>query len=563
MSKTKIFVVVIILIIVFSIALFVYRNLENKKKLITYTSVKVTKDELEVLINATGSVKASSQIDIKSEIGGKVVELPVEEGDTVSKGDTIAVIDDTQLKEEYTQAEADYTYYLAQLDQAQTTTDLQSALTDTSIAAKEKELDRAEMQYKQAIDELEEQKDLSQGDIESGKASLLISQKQLDQALAGNRQQDIAEGLEQVNQAQVTMENAKKELDRQKELYKKDYVALQGVDDAEKAYLLAESQYKAAKENYDLLLEGSRKEDIAIYEAQVEEAKKNLDYKKLNAKQTIASMERDVELAYNDLLQAQIALREAINNSLQVNINQDQVLSTRAQLDKADASRKQAQDELFKTKIVSPIDGIIIDRSVDIGDVVASQTMSSAVGTTLMTIADLNELYAEGDIDEADIGKITKDMAVNINASAYPNLKIPGDIKFIASQAVLVQQIPTFRIKIKILLDKIPDKDLPPGKTRYELLYPGMSVDADIIVTEKKDVLQLPLEAVWEKDGKSYVTLVTGINSFKDVEINVGIRNDIAVEITGGLKEGQEVKIPEVKDSDKDSDSNSDSDSEE
>jgi HlyD family secretion protein len=164
-----------------------------------------------------------------------------------------------------------------------------------------------------------------------------------------------------------------------------------------------------------------------------------------------------------------------------------------------------------------------------------------------MTIADLGEIYAEANIDESDLGKISENLPVTIKAAAYPKLKIDGIITYVAPQAVQVQQIPTFKIKIKILLAQINEKDLPKGRKRNKLLFPGMSVDADIHVDRKRNVLQVPIETIWQKDGKDYVTIVTDKKELKDIEVTTGMKNNIMAEITNGVKEGEDIKIPEKK----------------
>jgi len=548
MKKSKIFIIVIILIIICSAGFYIYKTKKEKsEKKKNYQTVKVIKDSMEVIITATGVVKAIVQIDVKSEIGGKVIKLPHEEGETVAEGDVLAIIDDKQLKQSSLQTDADYRNNLSKLKQAETSVEFERKNSDLTIAGKKEQLRRAELVYKNAIEELREQKEITESAIDQATSSLEVAKKQLKKTLAGSRKQEIAGKLEQVEQAKVTMDNAGKDYERQKELYKNEFVAQKTVDDAEKAYLLAKSQYEAAQVAYDMAIEGNRPEDIDISRAQVEQAEKNLNYQITKGKQDIATKERALDIAKTDLDGAKINLNQAIAQSLQVNMKENDLASTGALLDKSKASKDQSIDQLSKTKILSPVNALIISRAVEVGDVVASQTMSSAAGTTLMTIADLGEIYAETTIDESDIGKIKLNLPVTIMAAAYQDLKIPGYITHITPQASQVEQIPTFKIRIKILLDKIKERDLPAGKKRYELLYPGMSVDADIYVAKKDSVLQIPLEAVWEKKGKKYVTLLKAPNSFEDVEITTGLKNNVMVEIVKGLKEGDEIKLPEIK----------------
>ncbi|MEQ8223478.1 MAG: HlyD family efflux transporter periplasmic adaptor subunit [Candidatus Eremiobacterota bacterium] len=548
MKKSKIVIIFIILIIICSTGFYIYKTKKEKgEKKKDYKTVKVTKDSIEVIITATGVVKAIVQIDVKSEIGGKVIKLPHEEGETVAAGDLLAIIDDTQLKQSSLQTDADYRNNLSKLKQAETSVEFERKNSDLTIAGKKEQLRRAELVYQNAMNELREQKEITKSAIDQANSSLEVAKRQLEKTRAGSRKQEIAGKLEQVEQAKVTMDNAGKDYERQKELYKNEFVAQKTVDDAEKAYLLAKSQYEAAQVAYDMALEGNRPEDIEISQAQVEQAKKNVKYQITKGKQDIAIKERALDIAKTDLDGARINLEQAIAQSLQVSMKENDLASTGALLDKSKASKDQSIDQLSKTKILSPVNALIISRAVEVGDVVASQTMSSAAGTTLMTIADLGEIYAETTIDESDIGKIKLNLPVTIMAAAYQDLKIPGYITHITPQASQVEQIPTFKIRIKILLDKIKERDLPQGKKRYELLYPGMSVDADIYVAKKDSVLQLPLEAVWEKKEKKYVTILKAPNSFEDVEVTTGLKNNVMVEIVKGLKEGDEIKLPEIK----------------
>lgn len=548
MKKSKIFVIFIILLVIFSVAFFVYKNIKAKENAgKNYRTVKVKKADLEITILATGVIKALTQIDIKSEIGGKVISLPFKEGQVVSKGNIIAIIDDKQQKEQFTQSDEDFKTNFAQLEQNQIALDLQKAQTDLSISTQQKELQQAELDYEHHFNELQEQKQLNQTLIAEAKAKVETAKRQLEKSLAGSRKQEIEQKLETVNQYKATMDNNEKEYERQKELYKNYFVAKKDVDTAEQNFLVAQAQYNAAKADYDMTLEGTRNEDIYITESQLKEAKKSLDNQLAQAEQSVATKERQLETDLNAIKKARIALQQEIANGLNINMKEQQVIASQSTLNKSSASRSASLDQLSKTKILSPVDGIIINRAVAIGDVVASQTMSSAAGTTLMTIADLGEIYAEANIDESDLGKIWEKLPVTIKAAAYPKLKIDGIITYVAPQAVQVQQIPTFKIKIKILLDKIKDKDLPRGRSRNKLLFPGMSVDADIHVDQKSDVLQIPIETIWQKDGKDYVTVVTEKKELKDVEVTVGMRNNIMAEIINGLKEGEDIKIPEQK----------------
>ncbi len=548
MKKNKIQMAAIIIMIVLSIIFSFYKYIQAQN--VTgknYRMTVVKKGNLNVSIISTGLVNSKTEIDIKSEVGGKVISLPFEEGDKVKKGSVIAVIDDTELMQQYKQSDADYNAAIAVVNQSKISTDVQEKVYNVSVAIKKEALAKAELAYKQAQDMLAEQKKVTQSQIEQSGANLDIAKLQLEEALAGSRKEEISQKLENVNQAEVTMKNAEVEYERQKQLYTNDFVAKQDLDAAEKLFLIAKSQYNSAMEEYNMALQGTRIETLNINRAQVTEAEKSLQSQIALGKQNISDKERAVETAMKSLVQAQLDLKNAIAQAGGTMADRQGVLGKESQLIKAEAVKNEYLNKLSKTKILSPIDGVITSRAVEVGDVVASQTMSSAAGTTLMNIADFNSLYATANIDEADIGQLKPELPVTVIAAAYSELEIPGVITYIAPVAEKIQNVPTFEVKIKILLDKIPPDKLPPGKSAYQLIFPGMSVDVDIHIANKTDILLLPVEAVSLVDGKHYVTVITGDNRLENREVKVGISNNIQTEIISGVKVGEKIKLPEVK----------------
>ena len=548
MKKNKILTVAIIIMIVLSIIFSFYKYIQAQN--VTeknYRMTEVKKGNLNVSIISTGLVNTKTEIDIKSEVGGKVISLPFEEGDRVKKGSVIAVIDDSELMQQYKQSDADYNAAIAVVNQSKISADVQENVNNVSIAIKREALAKAELSYKQAQDMLVEQKKVTQSQIEQSRGNLEVTKLQLEESLAGSRKEEIAQKLENVNQAEITMKNAEVEYERQKQLYNSDFVAKQDLDDREKLFLIAKSQYNSAREEYNMALQGTRVETLNINRAQVTESEKSLLSQIALGEQNISERERAVETAMKSLVQAQLDLKNAIAQAGGTMADRQCVLSKESQLIKAEAVKSEYLNKLSKTKILSPIDGVITSRSVEVGDVVASQTMSSAAGTTLMNIADFNSLYATANIDEADIGQLEPDLPVTVIAAAYSELEIPGVITYIAPVAEKVQNVPTFEVKIKILLDRIPPDKLPSGKGAYQLIFPGMSVDVDIHIANKSDILLLPVEAISLVDGKHYVTVITDNNRLEDREVKTGISNNIQTEIISGVKAGEKIKLPELK----------------
>ena len=159
----------------------------------------------------------------------------------------------------------------------------------------------------------------------------------------------------------------------------------------------------------------------------------------------------------------------ADSNSAQVNAAMAQVAQTEAAL-------RFAETNLRYTKIVSPVDGIVVSRSVDVGQTVAASFQTP----TLFTIAqDLTKMQIDTNIDEADIGKIKTDQDVEFSVDAYPDNTFHGIVDEIRIAPITVSNVVTYDVVIKV-----DNNDLK--------LMPGMTANVSVIVASKDGVLKIP-----------------------------------------------------------------------
>jgi HlyD family secretion protein len=181
--------------------------------------------------------------------------------------------------------------------------------------------------------------------------------------------------------------------------------------------------------------------------------------------------------------------------------------------------------------IVSPASGSIIRVEVEEGEIVTSGAVSYTSGTTLMTVADLSMMQIKAGVNEVDVGKIRFGQDVVIDVDAYPNVKYSGVITHIAPAARDEQGVKIFDVEIDVV-----DSD--------ERLRPGMTANIEIQGDHKKDILTVPVEAVFKKQGR-YVAYVFDGSENEPVECEVvtGISNISSVEIVDGLSEGDVVAL--------------------
>ncbi len=215
-------------------------------------------------------------------------------------------------------------------------------------------------------------------------------------------------------------------------------------------------------------------------------------------------------------------------------VRKGEILAWMSSLDRAallDAARAKGEEEKWEdaykpTPIVAPLSGFIIRRGIEPGQTVSAQD-------PILVMAD--NLIVKADVDETDIGKLKPGQKVRIVLDAYPDMRIHGSIEHIAYESQVINNVTIYRVDI------LPDK-------AFEILRSGMSVDVEITVTNKKNILLLSLNAVKEKKDMKYVLLETRHAEPERREITTGIDDGRNVEIVSGLEESDSVIIrPERK----------------
>jgi len=206
------------------------------------------------------------------------------------------------------------------------------------------------------------------------------------------------------------------------------------------------------------------------------------------------------------------------------------VIMANAELSAATAALELAENELQYATIVSPVDGIVLHRDVDVGSAVASVT--STMGTLLMTLGDMRELHMVGDVDESDIGLVREGMPVRISVESYPDRKFNGRVKRISPLGVAKDRIMNFEVEVSI-----EDADVP--------LRTNMTADAEIIVNKHQYVILVPQNALRFERSQSFVETPDSSqpSGKRRIDVTLGIGGTDFSEVLTGLDEGTEVVI--------------------
>ncbi len=184
------------------------------------------------------------------------------------------------------------------------------------------------------------------------------------------------------------------------------------------------------------------------------------------------------------------------------------------------------------TNIRATVNGTILEIPVEEGDqVIESNNFND--GTTIATIADMSKMIFEGEVDEAEVGKLKLGMPLDISLGALEKSDFQAKLKFIAPKGVEEEGAVQFKI----------EGDLVVSDSAY--VRAGYSANASIVLEEKKDVLAIK-EALLQFDKeteKPFVEIETGENEFERKELELGVSDGIDVEIVSGIDEGAKIKI--------------------
>lgn len=360
--------------------------------------------------NGRGGIAVSgnielTEVNISFKVPGRLIERRVDEGQQVSKGTVVARLDQEQLLRQRDRVRAALASADNRLVQQRTTIDFQTENIASQIQQRQAELRQAEAN--------------------------------LAQLLAGSRTQDIEQARATVSGAEAALEKAHNDWERAQTLFKKEDISASEFDRAKTTFEGAEAALRQLRERLALVIEGPRKEDIEAARAMVARAQAGL---------------RTAEAAKLDLkrMQQELATRQA------------EIDQTRAELAVADV-------QLGDTVAISPIDGVVLVKAAEVGEVLAA-------GTTVVTVGDLDHPWLRAYINEQDLGRVKLGGKVKVTTDSFPGKVYQGRVSFISSEAEFTpKQIQTQEERVKLVYRIKIDVENP----NHELKS-NMPADAEI-----------------------------------------------------------------------------------
>jgi HlyD family secretion protein len=300
---------------------------------------------------------------------------------------------------------------------------------------------------------------------------------------------------------------------------------------------LSSSSAKLKKAQTALLLQKTKyatdikfsQSDIETVLANLKEAEDKLKRqnelyeKKFVSQESLDTAKTLFKVNQEKLIQAQTRFQSATNSIHDITMKENEVELVRSEVERSLIALDEVQERLDETEIFAPINGIIIEKLVEEGQIIASGISNVSGGTAIASIADMSRLFIIADIDETDIGSVKIGHAVQITADAFPDKILSGTVTRIAPQGVIDNSITIFKVKIEV-------QGL--GKS---LLKPMMSANIEIVTQQVKDTVYVTRAALSKDDKGEYVMRLINDQPEK-TRVKTGIKNPIHVQILNGLK---------------------------
>jgi HlyD family secretion protein len=322
-----------------------------------------------------------TEIAVSFKVPGKLAELHVDEGAPVKRGMLIARLDSDQIRK---QRERDQAAALA-----------------------------AESGYRQLMTAIALQKETLAADTQLREAEVRQAKAHLDELLAGSRAQEVAQARAALDDARTQHAQAERDWKRAQQLFAKEDSSAAQRDQYRTQYDRSAALVKQIEERLALVVEGPRKEQIEAARAQLERAK--------------------------------AALRLSESARLELRRKEQELDARRADIDRAKAQVAVIDSQIDDTAATSPVDGVVLVKSADPGEVLAA-------GTPAVTIGDIDHPWVRAYVKETDLGRVKLGGKAKVTTDSYPGKVFNGRISFISSDAEFTpKQIQTEEERVKLV----------------------------------------------------------------------------------------------------------------
>jgi len=416
-------------------------------------TVEVEKEDLNIEIAASGRIEPIKSVNVSPKDPARLVKLLVEQGDRVTTGQTLAIMENRELANQ---------------------------------------ISRSQAELKQSRAGFTEGKAKVNAEIAQAQARLRQAEARLNQ-VQNRIPKDIEQTQSQLNAAKSRFKLVQERLKRNEYLLKQGAITQDAFDEISNDYQNAQSTINELRQRLEQFQTtgGSEVEQI---KAEIEEASLNLRQRQTTAPDEIAALEANLE-------------------QTEVSVQQSEI---------------QYNDSIVK----APFDGIVTQRYAVEGSFVAPSTSgsstASASANSILALAQGLEVIAK--VAELDIGQLQPGQKVTIVADAYPEKEFKGEIKRIAPEAIVEENVTSFEVRVKLL-------------TGQDTLRSKMNVDVTFIGEQLTDSLVVPTVAIFTQDGEQGVMIPDANNKPEFTPVKVGLYLGNKTQIVEGVEADQKVFI--------------------
>ncbi|MFQ5685503.1 MAG: efflux RND transporter periplasmic adaptor subunit [Candidatus Scalindua sp.] len=264
---------------------------------------------------------------------------------------------------------------------------------------------------------------------------------------------------------------------------------------------------------------------------EVAQAQADFDIAKAELKQAQSTFDRRNQLFQDKLISEEEQDQTALNLAV-----------AKGKVVRASTTLERAQERLSEAVVRAPIDGIILQKYVEKGQIIASGMSNFSGGTPIVDIANMSSVYIETGIDEIDIGKVQIGQFATVIADAYPELEFNGKIVRIAPEARIEQNVTLFDLIVEV-------------KNNDGKLKSGMNTRVEIEIVKKENVLLAPaitmqipdvkdLKGHRKREANIRKVLLKQGDGFIPQIVEIGLHNFKQVIILAGVEEGSVLGVP-------------------
>ena len=258
-------------------------------------------------------------------------------------------------------------------------------------------------------------------------------------------------------------------------------------------------------------------------------AMSRVDQAKINLEDAKRNYDRQFEL----LKKGVIAKADFDSYETKYNIAKEELQTAKENLQLIKEGQIKKKGAPTNTLVRSTISGMVLDIPVEIGNQVIEANNFNA-GTTIATVADMNDMIFKGKIDETEVGKIKLGMPLILTIGAIDNTKFDAVLTKIAPKGVEENGAIQFEIEADVKLKN------------NQFIRSGYSANADIVLDRAEHVLSIPEKLLhFEGDSVTYVEVETAPQQFKKRIIKTGLSDGLNIEIKSGIKEKDKIKVPQ------------------